>query len=128
MPKSRILRASIAILTVSRSRLPASHCRRLPASGSRLPASGSQFTSQAKVQLQSGAPQRVVFLVEGDVAAAIRLSARLGQARAGSPSQVGDLGRRGEQDSQAEAPDRVAEVHVFGVQEKAFVEKPRAFG
>src|SRR3954447_12643039 len=92
---------------------------RLPASGVRRPAFDSQLASHAEVQFEQRRPGRVMLLVEGDVAAAVRLAARFRAAQARASAQVGDGGHWRKQYPASERPDRPAEVHVLGVEEEA---------
>ena len=65
----------------------------------------------------------MVFLVEGELASAIRSGGR-GAGR--SAAQVLDLDVGGEQDPAATRSHRRAEIDVLGVEEEALVQQPDA--
>ena len=86
------------------------------------------FPFEPHVQPQKRHEPWMVFLIERKMAAAVCGLALGGTHRPGPSAQMHDLGGRRKQDAPAEAANRVAEVHVFGVQKKAFVEQSDRFG
>src|SRR5204863_2364282 len=77
--------------------------------------------SNHEVRGQNRGPAGVVLPVEGELAASIRV---LGRARGGGTRRapgVHDFSLRGEAHEPAARPHRGTQVHVFGVEEVAFV-------
>src|SRR5262245_41137289 len=89
---------------------------------------GSDLPADLEVQLQDRRPERVVLLVERDLAAPIG-SPRLRRRRSRrSATLMDDLDVGREQHTAAPCPDRRTEVHVLRIHEIPFVEQPNRLG
>src|SRR5438093_11322933 len=107
-------------------RMPASS-RQLPAAGFPLPASGSQLSFQTEIQAKKWHVGGVMLAIERELAGAVRGPACLRARSPRSSAQVGDRRHWRKQYLAPAHPDRVTEIHVFGVEKEPFVEQSHGF-